>query len=109
MNMKDNKFESCIGVVVLGALVLLIGAIVYGFVVAKLWIWFVVPVFDIRPISIPEAIGLSLLIGKLAGKKDSDIDDYDGSTGEKLVYYFLLIVVSGLFTLGLGWIIYQLT
>ncbi|MBP8850752.1 MAG: hypothetical protein KBG80_09360 [Breznakibacter sp.] len=33
-----------------------------GFTFAKLWLWFIVPIFQIRPLNIIEALGIMVLI-----------------------------------------------
>lgn len=45
-----------------------------GFVLTKLWLWFVVPQFHLLPLSIPVAIGLSLIAGMFSTtcKKDDE-------------------------------------
>jgi hypothetical protein len=40
----------------------LISIIINGWVLAMMWGWFVVPTFNLSQISIPEAIGISLII-----------------------------------------------
>lgn len=50
-------------------------AIWRGFVLSLLWAWFIVPLFGLPALSIPYAIGLSIVVGFLshqAGKVDDD-------------------------------------
>src|SRR6266404_2677862 len=44
------------------ALMYLYSAFVSAFVGAHLWLWFVVPVFGVSPLTFPQAFGLSLLL-----------------------------------------------
>lgn len=43
-----------------------------GFVLMKLWAWFVIPTFGLPALTIPIAIGISLLVGFLAHQMRSD-------------------------------------
>ena len=57
-----SAFTGCIGgVLALGV----VAIIVRGFVLTKLWGWFVVPVFGLPALHIAAAVGLSLLLGYL--------------------------------------------
>jgi hypothetical protein len=56
--------------------------ILKGWALSILWGWFIVDIFNISPINIPEAIGLSLIIGYLTkevpdddGKNDKDMKE----------------------------------
>lgn len=49
-----------------------------GFVLSYLWLWFIVPVFNAPPLSIPFAIGFSLVFGFINNSiknKDDDLSD----------------------------------
>jgi hypothetical protein len=54
-----------VGYFVTGILVLALLAMWQGFVLCKLWAWFVVDAFGVSPITITTAIGLSLIVGHL--------------------------------------------
>lgn len=49
--------------VVIGIMIL--RTLLYGWVLTKLWAWFMVPIFGIRPLSIPEGLGIALVVGML--------------------------------------------
>ena len=49
-----------------------ISAIYSGFVVSKLWGWFIVPTFHTFAVSTPAAIGLVLLASYVRSKSSSD-------------------------------------
>lgn len=67
-------------VLVVGLIAVLALALVYiGWAFSILWGWFVAPVFDLREISIPEAIGLSLTVGLLRARyRDTDLTKPEG-------------------------------
>jgi hypothetical protein len=82
-----------------GAL-LVAGAMLNGWVLTMLWGWFVSPLFGLPPLSIPQAIGLCLVVSMMVGtsraSKDSDKD-----------WTNLLAVGVGtpLLVLAMGWIV----
>ena len=89
-------------------MVLIITPIIRGFVLVKLWVLFVIPIFNVPVIGIAQAIGISLVIGFLTAqkpvkqeiKKNKDVwDDF-------LTSFFTMIVAS-LVILAFAWIINQ--
>ena len=54
-------------------LVMIISPIVCGFVILKLWGWFVVPTFDLEPLRLVEAIGLMFLINYIRTKREKEV------------------------------------
>lgn len=46
-------------------LLAVIGVILKGFVLSKLWLWFIVPIFNLPILSIPIAIGISIIVAML--------------------------------------------
>lgn len=68
-----------------------------GFVLTVLWGWFVIRVFGVRAISIPEALGLAMVASFLTHQYHED----KRSLGEILAYAF----ISGVLSLALGWVI----
>ena len=78
-------------------------AIIQGWVLTVLWSWFVVPTFRLPELSIPVAIGLSLIVGMFKGynnpEKTENEDVYVKVT--KVVMLF----VGPFIVLFLGWIV----
>ena len=54
-----------IGIVTSAIIVIFYGAAMDGWALTKLWAWFVVPVFSLPALNIPQAIGIALLVGYL--------------------------------------------
>ena len=79
-----------------------VAAIWYGFVIAKLWLWFLVP-FGLPAVGIAHAAGLHALAAMLCkvsgGKADSNPD------WSKL---FVRVIVNGAVPLFIGWIAHSL-
>ena len=69
MNDRDQTHLVALGCAVLAIaipLLVVYGAIANGFVLVRLWEWFVVPTFEwASPLTLPYAIGISLVVGYL--------------------------------------------
>jgi len=86
--------------VVLG---MIISPIINGFVILKMWAWFVVPIFETHPLKLAEAIGLMFLVNylKIGRNKETTKDNF---WGEFVTNIFFLIIMSG-FALLSGWVV----
>lgn len=84
-------------------LAMIISPIVNGFVIMKLWTWFVVPTFEASPLRVVEAIGLMFLVNYLKAKRDkeADKDKFWEQFATNIIY---LILMAG-FALLSGWIV----
>jgi hypothetical protein len=45
--------------------ILVVSSVVNGFVLTKLWAWFIVPMFHLPELGLPQAIALALVVGWL--------------------------------------------
>lgn len=76
-----------------------------GFVLAKLWAWFVVPSFAVSPLTMPYAIGLTLIANRLTTQRAS-IEDAKTRSLEEWIQYTLRLVFGCIFgpllALGVG-------
>lgn len=79
----------------------LYNAVLTGFVLSTLWGWFVVSQFDLEPLSMPVAYGLSL-IPSYFQQMPSDMVEREYS--EVLIYGYVLTTVKTIMALLLGWI-----
>lgn len=70
-----------------------------GIVLVDLWGWFVVPVFHLAQLNIPQALGFSLLVGYLTKSINTKQDE------NSIFYKFGLGFFWSLTMWGLGWII----
>ena len=94
------------GSVVATVVALVLGAIIGGFVLSKLWVWFMVPIFDLNPLRIVEAIGLTFIVGYMTKNPVESDKKLEGTFSEELLKAFLqTIVIAGMFLL-IGWIIH---
>ena len=84
-----------------------ISYIVYGLVLVQLWQWFIVRWFDIKPITIPIGIGISLIVGLLTThlqSKEADKVNADRAVLAIAVIALGKSVLSPLIVLFIGWI-----
>jgi len=84
-------------------LAMIISPIINGFVITKLWLWFIVPTFEANPLRVVEAIGLMFLINYTKAKRDkeADKDKFWEQFATNIIYLFLM---AG-FALLSGWIV----
>ena len=83
-------------------LILIISPIIHGFVIVKLWAWFIVPTFNTEPLRIVEAIGIMLLISYIKSKRTETKDkDFWEELGKNIVFAIFIAI----FALTAGWII----
>jgi len=89
---------------VIGGLLATIAGIVWmGFVLTVLWGWFVVPLFRLPELTIPAALGLSLVVGYMTkdGQQMKTGEDFGGAVFKALIALALKPAVA----LGVGWVI----
>jgi putative Mn2+ efflux pump MntP len=90
----------------LGVIFLVIVSTIFnGFALAQLWEWFITTTFAIKAITIPQAIGLSMVIGFITGNYNTESNDKDDT--EKWIKAIVLAILKPTFALVFGWIIYQ--
>ena len=84
-------------------LAMIISPIINGFVFSKLWLWFIVPIFQIHPLRVVEAIGIIFLINFIKAKKDkeSDKDKFWETFATNMVF---VVLMAG-FALLSGWVV----
>lgn len=86
--------------IILGAVVIIpLLLCLRGFVLCKLWAWFVCPIFSLAPISIPQAIGIALVVSFLAARRSSNSKKLSWGDG-------IDCFADPALVLALGWIIH---
>jgi hypothetical protein len=93
------KRRAGLGLVLLSLVFTIPLYILEGWVVVKLWGWFVVPRFGAHPISIAEGIGLSLIASLVTHEftPDDESKSVEERTFERLVDSLLMAVLALLF------------
>lgn len=107
MNNKSG-FTSCLGVIVLLFAAIVTGAISRGFVLTKLWAWFIQPVFESAPsLSIVTAIGLGMVVSFLTYQVSAEQNKNKSSSDitEVIVTMFLYQIGYPLMTLVIAWVV----
>lgn len=69
-----------------------------GLILVKLWAWFIVGTFGLQPLRIPQALGVSLVVGFLTAQTNNAKEKH--STVESIGIAFIF----PLFALFFGWI-----
>jgi multisubunit Na+/H+ antiporter MnhB subunit len=72
-----------------------------GFVLSKLWLWFVVPSFGFPALAVVNAAGICIIIKFIKGYNLSDEKDVEVFKAISLAFAFPLIV------LFIGWILHH--
>ena len=104
--MKDeNVWLSCLGVITLVTVVPVFAYVIYGFVLVRLWAWFIVP-FGLPVIDTYQAIGLAIVVGFLTTRSTSNSKD-DRSTKDKGIA-IVALMFSPFITLIVGWVVHSL-
>jgi len=91
-------------IIIMGAAIIY-GALSWGLVVSKFWVWFLLPVFPALPaISFAQAIGLSFFIGLFHTVNTQVIQkEYKDETQGAI-----LAVIAFWITLLVGWIVHSI-
>jgi hypothetical protein len=82
---------------------MIISPIISGFVIVKLWAWFIVPTFEMNPLRIVEAIGIMFLINYSKAKLDKEADK--DKFWEQFVANFIFSILMAGFALLSGWVV----
>lgn len=85
-----------------------LSAVLNGWVLTKLWGWFIVPTFGLPELGIVPAIGLAIIIEFLTqhttSRKSSDDDEYK-SNGQKVAIIIAKDIFIALSYLLIGWVV----
>ncbi len=89
--------------VIIGGIVVYIAtAVLYGFTLSVLWSWFVVKPFHTVALSIPLAIGISMLVTFLTYHYNPRQESEKGDWGKSIAFS----VIYSLMVLGMGAIVH---
>lgn len=78
------------------------GAIMEALVLQALWSWFLVPAFSLSALSLPTAIGISLLMGLVTSQYKSPSDNTNSN--KATAYLLSYIFIRPLFCLVVGYV-----
>ena len=101
--MSDNGSRAL--VVVMAPVVILVGAILKGFVLSVMWSWFMVPTFSLPEISTVQAIGIALVISYLTHQR-VDCEKPKREYSELIAGAVIDAILTPLFVLFIGWFVH---
>lgn len=81
------------------------GTLLRGWVLSVLWGWFMVTTFHLPRLSIPAALGLSVVVSYLTWQI-IDVESPKRSRTDQLIYSFGSPIVGALIVLGMGFIVH---
>jgi len=93
-----------IGVIVTFLTAIALSSVIHGWALMKLWGWFIFPYFDVPMITIPVAIGISLIVGMLAIKPDQ-INSNEKRSSKDAVAQLIGNMLSPIVVVFIGWIV----
>ena len=105
MNIKGNDLTSCIGIVFSTVALIVIGALMNGWALTLLWLWFIVPIFNAPTLSLVYAIGLSLVVGFMMSKMEKTKSDKKDSFMETFITAAVYTIFTPLIYLFLGFLV----
>lgn len=86
--------------------IVVVSALANGFVLTKLWSWFITPVFDLPALSLVPAIGLGLVVSFLTYQyTNSQSSKNDKSLMEVTISATLTAIIRPAFILLFGWFV----
>lgn len=79
-----------------------------GFVLAQLYLWFVVPTYNVNPLTLPQAIGFLTIFLFLRSKYKPEVANLpDDKVFDRLIAEIKYEISAGLYYLTIGYIIKQ--
>ena len=72
-----------------------------GFVLCRLWFWFIVPIFHIVPLTFPVGVGIAMMFALLSYTPPWTFHDYDEEYQQNI-----MIGLKPFLVLGVGWIVH---
>jgi hypothetical protein len=87
----ENKWLGCVGMVVLAVLAITGSAVMNGWALSVMWGWFVVPTFGVPPLSIPAAIGFSMVVGMLTRQTSTNSSEKETTVSQVGVVAYAIV------------------
>jgi len=86
--------------------IVVVSTLLRGWVLSILWRWFMVPTLGLPALSIPQAIGIALVVGMLTHQSRHYPEDKDEKTSKKVVR-FIEPFLTPFVMLLIGWVVRQ--
>jgi hypothetical protein len=104
---ESKKLGGCIAVLLFAPVAIALAAIMKGWALSKLWMWFIVDIFHLPPLSMGQAYGLALVISYLTHQV-TNCQEKEEELSTKIVGMIIGPVIAALVTVGIGWCMVQL-
>lgn len=91
------------GVIVFLAAIISFFAILNGYVLYKMWEWYVVPLFHLRDLTLIQAIALAFVIGAVFSKTSQYVPKKQQDSAYNQ-HIFAIALLGPLLSLAIGWI-----
>ncbi len=100
----STKGLACFGVGVLAPLTIIVNALLSGWILSVLWGWFIIPVFHLPALTIPYAIGISIVAGLLTHQYQ-DRNTKNKSAEERITDVLMVSIIDPLLVLVIAWVV----
>jgi hypothetical protein len=97
------KYLAVLGAIAAFLLLIALEVVLSGYAISVLWVWFVVDTFNIAALSIPQCIGLALLVSYMT--KQYQNDKQEGTATEQLIKAVFILLFKTAFALTVGWVV----
>lgn len=87
-------------------LLALVGCIFNAFALKVLWGWFVAPAFAVGILSMPTALGITIIADLLTGRSSSCRANKEVSADARSLYYAVNFLVIPAALLCIGWVVH---
>lgn len=107
MNKNDKDVLGCFGILAILLVAIVFDALISGWALSVMWLWFVVPLFGLPHLSVAQAIGLGLIVALFRNANATNASNPDGtrkSWGE-IISGVLAVLLSPLYILLFGLIV----
>ena len=110
MRNDDDTFATCLGLIVSLVVLAVVAAVANGWALVTIWNWFIPPIFGLVPLTLWQAVGVSMVFNLFVGvkNKSSNSDTKNKTFGEVFVSSLSEIILTPLFTVGFAYIVLQL-
>lgn len=109
MDKNDKTAASCfigIGVAASVPLLIIVSYLINGFVLSKMWLWFIVTTFDAPMLNIPQAIGVAMIVGFLTQHPAPKNKDGEKEWSQ-IITSVLSALIAPFITLLIAWTVYN--
>lgn len=95
-----------IGTIITVVMAIAATTVLRGYVIAKLWLWFIAATFGLPTLGIAQAAGIGLIVGFLALPEAKKPKDGEASTSAICFQVYMAFLMPP-FVLLVGWVIKQ--